>query len=339
MKRIAPVLTLAVFLQVFFLGCSDTEKLLDITDLALDPPSRKMIDTARTGVNAFANQAFAGSTCEQYLEIRDVLRLGAVRVLFNWSDGVQPSPSVTPDFSFYDQVLGCIPDGVDALVILTNVPSWMSDSSNWIDGNPRLTFAELWARVVARRYSGNGKIVAYQVWNEPNNVDFPENGVVQVLTSPTNYVELVALSSNLIKEEDPGRLVLNGSTTAIGQNFPDALNYNKALQDAGILEVVDIFGIHYYGKNYERLVVEVRDFLNNLGKTIWVTESGIQGVNSQLAYVEEVWPFLRENVGAIDRIYYYRYAEAVPPDVAFGLRTADPGLPISDLYVFLRDRP
>ncbi|MCB0330194.1 MAG: cellulase family glycosylhydrolase, partial [Bdellovibrionales bacterium] len=329
-----------------FMGCnsSTVDEALDaidnpddLLDLA-DGVDRKPIDTTRFGVNAFSNQAFAGSICGQFAEIRNTLRLNFVRVLFNWDDNVQPTPDASPNFSFYDEIINCIPPGVDALVILTEVPSWMSNSTNWDEGNPRLTFARRWVRRVARRYAGDRRIVGFQVWNEPNNTTFPANAVMQVLDSPTNFVELMSLSSNLIKEADSGRTVISGSTTSIAQNFPTTFDYNKAAVEAGLLSVVDIYGIHYYGTNFERLVGPVDDFLNSISKPIWVTESGRMGVNNQLVYAETAHPFLREQVPGIDRIYWYRFAEDLPADVSFGLKTPDPNFPVSDLYISLRDR-
>jgi len=81
----------------------------------------------------------------------------------------------------------------------------------------------------------------------------------------------------------------------------------------------------------------VADFLNSLSKPIWITESGIQG-SEQLPYVETVWPFLREKVSGIDRIYYYQYANPGSATNNYGMRTTDAQFPVSDLYVFLRDR-
>ncbi len=318
-----------------FVGCgSDAEDLIDIAEGV----ERKPIDTSRMGLNAFGNQAFAGSLCGQYAEILNTLRLNKVRVLFNWDDGVQPSPGSALNFSFYDDILSCIPAGIDVLVILTNVPSWMSNSGNWINGNPRQTFVESWVKPAVSRYAGNGKIVAFQIWNEPNNTNFPENTTLNVLTSPENYVELIARASNAIKDINGNILVTNGSTTSIAQNFPDTLDYNRALRDAGMFDMVDIYSIHYYGQSFERLVLEVKDFLNSVPRPIWVTESGRTGVNEQLKYVEETWPFLREQVSNIDRIYFYRFAENTPSASTFGLKNPDGAAPVSDLYVYLRDR-
>lgn len=324
-------------LLLALMGACSSDSVDDALDL-IEGVDRKPIDTNRMGVNAFSNQSFAGSTCEQLDEIKNTLRLNFVRILFNWDDNVQSSPGDALNFSFYDSILSCIPAGVDALVILTNVPSWMSDESNWISNNPRLTFVQNWVQPVLQRYKGNSSIIGYQIWNEPNNLSFPENDVLDLTSQPVNFVELVSFAYDVVKSIDPSKLVINGSTTSIAQNFPNSLNYNRDLYITGIENVIDRFGIHYYGNNFENLVSEVDDFLNQIIPPIWVTESGKQGVNEQLPFVETVWPFLRERVPNIDRIYYYRFAEATPSDSTFGLRNPDPAFPVSDLYSFLRDR-
>lgn len=326
------LVTSALFLLSACGGSKD-----DIEDL-IDGVDRKPIDTSRMGLNAFGNQAFAGSLCAQYSEILNTLRLSKIRVLFNWDSNVQPTPGSSLNFSFYDDILSCIPAGIDVLVILTNVPSWMQNSANWIGGNPRRTFVEKWVKPAVNRYAGNGKIIAFQIWNEPNNVNFSENTTLDVLQSPENYVELIAMASNAINDINGNILVTNGATTSIAQNFPDSLNYNRALRDAGMFDMVDIYSIHYYGQSFERLVLEVKDFLNSVPRPIWVTESGRMGVDNQLKYVEETWPFLREKVPNIDRIYYYRFAENTPSASTFGLKNPDGAAPVSDLYVYLRDR-
>ncbi|RMG39713.1 MAG: hypothetical protein D6719_12680 [Candidatus Dadabacteria bacterium] len=332
MHRFICILAIAAF----FSGCGAKGKIEDLIDSQNVP--RKTIDVSQLGINAFGNQAFAGPLCSQYKEIKNVLRLKFVRVLFNWDDNVQPSPQSNPNFSFYDDILDCLPAGVDALVVLAHLPSWMKKSSNWINGNPRETFARKWVRKVAKRYAGDSRIVAFQIWNEPNNVDFSENETIGVLNSPINYVELLALSVNMVEDVDPARRVTNGATTSIAQNFPDSLNYNKAIRDAGGVDLVDFYSIHYYGEAFERFNLEVKDFLNGLGKPIWVTESGERGVNNQLAYAEKTWPFLRERLPGLRRIYVYRFAENSPSDITFGLKNPDPAFPVSDLYVYLRDR-
>ena len=188
-----------------------------------------------------------------------------------------------------------------------------------------------------RRYQSNGRIIGYQVWNEPNNVGFSENETLQVLNSPANYVELLALASNVINNVSPNKFVVSAATTAINQNSNDPLSYNRRMREAGAFELVDIYAIHYYGMQYENLLRPggVRDFLGSVPTPIWITESGRQGFDRQLAYVEEVWPYLREQISQIDRIYYYQFTSATDASSGFGLKNLDPVNGVSDLYVDL----
>lgn len=326
---------LALILFTLPMGCSDAD---DLFDLALDPPERRPIDRTRLGLNNFFVDPEFGSIQEQFLEIRDTLKIPFIRILMAWSNEVQPTPDSPPNYSFYDEIMSNVPPGVDVLIVLVHTPSWMSNPANWIDGDPRRTWVERWLEPTVARYSRFGGITGYEVWNEPDLTTVPSD-IVLGLEDPVNYFDLLQRSSRVIRGLDPNRFVVIAATEAINQNFPNHLNYNKTLRDLGAENLVDIWNIHFYSKNYETVVTSngIGDFLNGLTLPIWLTESGENGVNNQLAYVEEAWPFLRNEVPGIDRIYYYQFGETVPADITFGLRTNDPAFPVSDLYISLRD--
>lgn len=313
-------------------GCnvSDVKEALDVADGV----PRKTIDANILGTNAFVNDGRFGSMESQFREVKNVLRLSHVRVLFAWNDAVQPSAAAAPNFGFYDDIMASLPAGVDALVVLTGLPSWASRG-----GDPRDAFVDRWVAPVAERYGSHPKVVGFQIWNEPNTSLFPENEVMNFRSAPGRYVEMLARAHQVIKARS-GKLVVNAATTSINQGYPESLDYNRAMRDAGARQFVDVWAVHYYGKLFENVVRSggVADFLNGLGKDIWITESGAQGVNAQLAYGETAWPFLTEKIPGIRRIYQYQFTEATPQDVSYGMRTLDPAAPISDLYVYLRDR-
>ena len=319
------------------LACSCTSSTIsDLID-TIDVP-RKTIDVSRLGTNAFTNDSRFGSISAQLTEVRDTLKLKHVRMLFNWDDNVQPSPSAQPNFGFYDALASGIPNGVDAIVVLTDLPSWMTDSGNWTDGNPRTTFVDQWVSKVAKRYASNPRIIGWQIWNEPNTSSNSDNSTMSFVDQPNNYVEMLARAYSVIKDVSPNKRVLNAATTAINQNFPDSVDYNRAMRDAGAVGFVDVWAVHYYGAQFENVVRGdgVADFLNGLSKPIWVTESGAQGVNSQLEYGERAWPFLIDKIPGIERIYQYQFTEASGADVTYGLRNLTAGLEVSDLYIYLR---
>ena len=312
---------------------SDGDELLE---LALDPPSRKSIDRSRTGVNNFFVNSEFGSIQSQYSEIRNTLGLRYVRVLFAWTNAVQPSPNAAPDYNFFDNILANIPSGVDVLITVVHTPDWMNDPANWIDGDPRKTWVDLWLRPTVARYAATPGVLAWQIWNEPDNTVVPSD-IVLDLEDPANYFELLSMGSSVVRALDPSRLVLNAATRSIQQGGGGNLNYNKILQELGAESLVDIWAIHYYGEQFEQVVRGggVADFVNSLSRPVWVTESGEVGPDRQRAYVETVWPFLDEKMpGRIERFYYYQFGETGAPENNFGLKMNGPVF-ISDLYAFL----
>lgn len=325
----------AAILALSFSACSDVK---DLIDLATNPPDREAIDVTKLAVNNFFVQPQFGTIAQQGREIRDTLHLNHVRVLFAWTDSVQRSPGSSRNYSFYDTILEEIPAGLDVIVVLYEVPSWVGNPSNWVGGNPRRTFAERWVRPTVQRYAGHPKIIGWEIWNEPDAEITPN--VVLGLSDAANYVDLLSYSANEVRRNDPTRLVIPAATQSIQQNFPTSLNYNKRMRDLGAANMVDLWNVHYYGKNFESVVTDngVADFLNGLNKPIWITESGETGPNEQLAYGETVWPFLMSEVPAIERIYIYEFASTAPLESNFGLKTSDPQFPVSDLYIHLRDR-
>lgn len=299
---------------------------------------KKSLNKRKLGVNAFVNDSRFGSVAAQLREVKNSLGLKHIRVLFNWNNQVQPTRGASPFFGFYDEIAASIPSGVNALVILNGLPSWMSDSSNWIDGNPRLTFVKLWVEPVVKRYANNKRIKAFQIWNEQNMEENGDNGILKIDDSPENYVELLALAHNVVKNEAPRKKVVLSATTAINQNYPETLNYNEAMRAAGADEFADFSAIHIYGMHLENFFLrrDLPDFLKSSRKPIWVTESGEKGTNKQKEYAQRMWPFLFSEFSKIKRLYIYQFTEDTPASQTYGLRNLTAGAYLSDLYLYLK---
>ena len=299
------------------------------------------IDTTRLGINAFANDLRFGSIKQQYLEVRNTLKLRYVRVLFAWNDQVQPTATSTPNFSFYDDIANNLAPGTEALVVLTGLPSWMKDSRNWIDGNPRKTFVQLWVQPVVSRYSSSRAITAWQIVNEPNMSSNPDNITLDIATKPENYVELLGFAYPTVKRLAPSDKVVGAATTAINQNYPSSINYNKAMKSNGAQQLLDVWAIHYYGVQIENVFRPggVKSFVKGLQRPVWVTESGEKGTTKQKNYAERVWPFLLSQMSSIQRIYHYQFTDSSAADVTYGLKNLTAGRTLSDLYIYLRDKP
>lgn len=299
---------------------------------------RRPINTRIMGVNAFVNDSRFGTIRQQFQEVRKTLRLGKVRVLFAWDDNVQPDPNIEPNFSFYDNIARGLPSGTEALVVLTGVPSWMSNPENWIGGDPRATFVEKWVKKVVSRYNGRKRLRSFQIWNEPNDENNPHNVLLELHNSPSNYLLMLQAAYEVSKEISPTKKIVSAATTSIIQNFPETLEYNEDLKELGAEEYLDVWGVHLYGSSLERLYFGVTDHLNSLGKPIWITESGKQGYLGQREYVERAWPLLKEIVPNIKRFYFYQFTDSAPAASTYGLRNLTSGKSISDLYIYLRDR-
>ena len=328
---------LLILILSLVVGCNSStiEDAIDV----IDEPDRKTIDVSKLGLNAFVNDSRFGTANQQLLEVRDTLKINHVRLLFNWDDGSHPSASIAPNFSFVDNIVSSIPDGMSAIVVLTGVPSWMRNSQNWTNGNPRTTFVERWVKPIARRFKDSSRIAGWEIWNEPNMVT-SDNSLMGFVESPENYVEMLAMAFNVVKDVDPDALVITAATTAINQNYPESLDYNRKMRDAGAIEFTDKWNVHYYGKQFENVVRPngVSSFLNGLSKGILVTESGAQGIAEQLAYGEKVWPYLLEKIPGIERIYIYQFTEDSSPANTYGLKNPSRENPVSDLYEHLKER-
>jgi hypothetical protein len=328
MRRLK-TLTFTILLLIVA-GCNNAKEAADL----VDGIERKPIPRSKLAVNAFFNDSRFGSIEAQMNDVTQNLGLRRIRVLARWDTGSHPSPGASPTFGLLEDILRSAPSKAEILVVSTGVPAWMSNQSNWINGNPRVTYVELWLKPLLRRLRGYRAVKAVQVWNEPNSSLFPENDLLQVRNSSDNYAELMALARNAVDSEAGNLTFVMGATTAINQNYPDTLNYNRALRDSGVDSLVDVWAIHYYGQQFENVIRDggVRDFLNGISKPIWITESGIQGSDKQLKYGEETWPYLLEKIPAIDRIYIYQYTEGSPAESSYGLRSLGG---VSDLYNWL----
>jgi hypothetical protein len=188
------------------------------------------------------------------------------------------------------------------------------------------------------RYGSDGRIEGFQIWNEPNDPNRQDNAIMGFIGDPSGYASVLSAAHRVVKSIAPGKLVISAATTAINQNYPDTLNYNRGMRDAGAEGSCDVWAIHYYGTQYENVERNngVAEVLNGLSRPVWVTESGAQGVNSQLEYGERTWPFLFEELQGLQRIYVYQYTENSDPTVTYGLRNPSSGQPLSDLYIWLR---
>jgi len=112
----------------------------------------------------------------------------------------------------YDQIVDLAEKyDLKIMVRLSNPPAWTRALTNTIgsyappdDYNDYGDFVE----AVVTRYQG--RIPAYQIWNEPNN--YPEWGEYPV--SPVEYTELLKIGYTRVKSADPEAIVVMGALAA-----------------------------------------------------------------------------------------------------------------------------
>lgn len=306
--------------------------LINLVALKISPPKSKSIDVSKLGVNAFYNDVRYGSIPSQALEIHNSLNIKFQRVLFVWNDDTHKNQDAEINFAHIRKVVDSQPEGAKLLVVVYGVPDWaVTNGAN--------AFVEMF-RQLCLEFKDNPTVEGYQIWNEPEmeSVDF--NHKMQVVDSPVNYFNLLGECYKISKMVDPDKIVTNAATRSINQNFPKPLEYNKRLVSLGIENIVDVYSIHWYGEQFEKLYQPpgILDFLNKLNKPIWMTESGESGL-SQLKYCSTTWPYLFKKIKKLERVYHYIYHEASDANIQFGMKAFVNGeLDVSDLFVYLLNK-
>ncbi|WP_294638076.1 cellulase family glycosylhydrolase [uncultured Aquabacterium sp.] len=170
------------------------------------------------------------------------------------------------DFSIYETVLTRLAKyGMKALFILDYGHPDFGGGSPQTEAS-RAAYVEF-ARQAARFAMGRN-VVAFEVWNEPDNTTFWRDG------DPRTYAALLGPTVAAIKSIDPNRKVLNGGPSWV--NLPYVLDLARTGQLAGI----DGFAIHPYRKGAPETfagdLASLRYVLKSQGVTapVWSTEWG-----------------------------------------------------------------
>jgi hypothetical protein len=192
--------------------------------------------------------------------------LGAVwlRKTFYWTD-LEPEMGVW-DYSAYDEFVETgKAAGKKILAILAYDIAWIHQ-----DGQRRryITPAQLpyylrYVEEIVHRYQG--KIDAYEIWNEPNWIFWKGKR--------EDFFELSRAAARKIREIDPAAKIVAGSFNRVPRSFI------RGMFQSGAMEEADIISFHPYDLNPQgsvRLYDQFKEFLALQGYTgnIWVTEVG-----------------------------------------------------------------
>lgn len=264
-------------------------------------------------------------------------------------DQVELAPGVY-DWSAIDRVVSANEvAGMPLLLILIGTPPWagaaagappngLEAASILPDGS--LSPANPWGRfvhTVAARY--RGRVLAYEVWNEPNRSDFWSG-------SPAEYYRLLATAMAAVRHADPGAKVVFGGLD--GYRDPTFLDgvLDAALADPappGRRGAFDVLGWHVYHRPLDVYVgtLELRERLRARGlhQPVWITETNVAAWDDRQvrgesprpyrwsATSEEQSAFLLEAfayamAADVERIFLYRASDAGEGE-AWGLQQVD----------------
>lgn len=213
-----------------------------------------------------------------------------VRMTIRWSE-VQPGPAMWNWASVDDRVNTYYARGQKILAILSTAPQWAGSNANGTRPVGTIQNTGLWeefVRRVAARYAG--RIVAYEIWNEPDlddvDIGVGWTGPLFNLGQPNQlpyYAQYVIKASQQIRANAPGTLVVAPATRS--QPASKTVDVYRSLQQYGVAAHMDVVSFHangFSGDSSNVIWSRINSHLNtlrarnpaNLNKPVWITEFG-----------------------------------------------------------------
>jgi cellulase (glycosyl hydrolase family 5) len=124
--------------------------------------------------------------------------------------------------------------GIGVYFVVTQTPAWATASGAQNAAPPPGPYADFLRRL-AERYKG--RVMGYEVWNEPNDVVFWQGGA-----TPATYTALLRPAYAAVKAADPAAKV--GVAGLIGNDY----KYLEGMYQAGAKGSFDFVGIHTDGQ-------------------------------------------------------------------------------------------
>ena len=180
------------------------------------------------------------------LDLVRLMSFSHIKQVFAWRD-LQPRPGEW-HWSEADRILDEAERRELRLVArLGQVPAWAkAESQDPETDGPPLELA-LWARyceMVAQRYQG--RIAAYQIWNEPNLSREWGGGT----PDPAAFVELLAGCSDAIRRADPQAILISPGLAPTGTDddtaWPDDIYFDHMYRN-DFQQYIDVVGVHAPG--------------------------------------------------------------------------------------------
>jgi hypothetical protein len=240
-------LVFAIILGLAIFGMTrhaDPVPTLRPTDLGAALVTHRLLPSLSYGVQAFL--WWNETTRARDLEFVRMMRFQYVKQVFGWAD-IRPAASQPNSWTYADAVMDEVEyRQVKLIARLGNAPTWaIQQASSKPDDPPfDITAFGQYCGDLAARYKG--RIVGYQVWNEPNL----SREWVGKTPNAAAYVKVLAACYTAIKAADPAAIVISAGLAPTGtlssEVIPDD-QYLVALYQAGIGAYYDVLGLNAPG--------------------------------------------------------------------------------------------
>jgi polysaccharide biosynthesis protein PslG len=263
----------------------------------MDGPSEPGRQAPVVGVNVFLEQEVDPAKRQRSLELLQAAGVGYIRQQLPWEqvepaakgDCEDPAYGGSTWSKFDDIVDRARALGLQVVLRLDTSPRWALPPGAPDGQGPPARYADYWdfVEAVATRY--RGRILAYQVWNEPN-LSIEWGGQAP---NAADYARLLAGASERIRRADPNAIVLMAALAPTLTEDASARNdllYLQELYDAGVRGRVDALAVQAYGLrggpddprvdrsdvtfSRPRLVREVMLRNGDAAHPVWATEVG-----------------------------------------------------------------
>lgn len=186
---------------------------------------------------------------ERDLAMTNEMGFGWVKQTFSWRD-IEGFAKGEYDWYRPDEIVNAAERaGLDLIVRIDRQPLWSVRSlpdAEITPHQPPVDYQDFgdFCGVMAERYQG--RVAAYQVWNEPNlSREWGDN-----VPNPAEYTALLKVCYEAIKAADPEAIVISAGLAPTGTQPPDAMpdmDYLQGMYEAGAAAYFDVLGVHAPG--------------------------------------------------------------------------------------------
>jgi hypothetical protein len=241
---------------VLLTACQSPEPNPPATPTLLPKPTQPLILEQEEAVEplfsspAYGIQAFLWwkpDLAQRDLTLINDMGFGWVKQEFSWRE-IESIQKGERDWYRPDLIVDMVEDaGLKLIARIDRQPFWsQGDQLDLYENAPPGDFQDYgdFCGAIAERFQG--RIAAYQVWNEPNLHrewgNKPPN--------PTEYTELLKVCYQAIKASDPEAIVISAGLAPTGTNDSTAMpdtDFLQGMYDAGAAAYFDVLGLHAPG--------------------------------------------------------------------------------------------